>query len=430
MQIKQFSKTNISERLNHNEKWLLASIILYFFHSLLPLYNLLPTTIRLGVSSLILVFMIIGVLYLKDQIKLKVFAIFLTVVIIDIILYCGQWRIYGSPFSRVYNLFFFWYPLIIVTILNYIESIKLNKIIYRLLLVFIIITSITTTIGNIRNKSASRILATITYEGTRDLVLQNIGNFGFVYSLVLLLPWVVSHIKTNSGLGKKWNYLLIILLITTIIVSEYTTALLLSLLVLCIVAPPKKLQGIVIISLCILIIVSIITYQSYLPKLLYFIAEIFQKLEITTLSYKFYQMGSMISNHQLIGTFLTRIVLVQDSISSFLKSPVVGNVFITNKMQLNEVGGHSEFFDLLAASGGLGFLGVFLVFQSYFKLIKKKLFFNRNNIYYLLTIFIFVGLSILNPIFMSKEIGLSLFLVPTVFWKESRVYKDSVSEFR
>ena len=117
------------------------------------------------------------------------------------------------------------------------------------------------------------------------------------------------------------------------------------------------------------------------------------------------------------SSFYTRINLYIISISTFfssVKSFLIGvgyRIFESYYISLQTgVGGHSEFFDLLAEYGIIGFLFVFNIFRKAINTIinEIKKYTNHNNIKYVMLIYIFY--SFFNNSF-SPEIGVALFVL-------------------
>jgi len=115
--------------------------------------------------------------------------------------------------------------------LNVINDREYSCFLFKLIIVIQLISAISTIIGLLKFPYAARELAT----GRNDLyslkryTSLNIGGYGFIYSLVLTLPILISSIfKISKQKTKIFSIFIILIFYVTIFLSQYTIATLLS----------------------------------------------------------------------------------------------------------------------------------------------------------------------------------------------------------
>lgn len=118
---------------------------------------------------------------------------------------------------------------------------------------------------------------------------------------------------------------------------------------------------------------------------------------------------------------LQRISLAKFSLTSFLKSPLLGyQIFAQSGISSNIVGEHSSFFDFLGLYGLFSFLLFFLLYRQ-FALLKQK-YQEFSSMLNVLLIGIFF-ISCLNPIFTSQFFVFLYILLPFSLELFSKKYK-------
>ena len=265
---------------------------------------------------------------------------------------------------------------------EYITNNKKNrslKSVYVLLCVTILVTTITTYYGCLLMPGASRQMAT-GMNDDRELMAVfanlNIGGFGFVYTLVLLLPFLFYTIRyLTDNLLKK-----IIIIIATGIVSltiyttEYSTAILFALLSVSILFLPKqlKLQNITFVIAGVTIVGVILS--SILPS---FFSAFSSATESYNISIRMEELGNMMSGSSTSGDVQGRIDLWYLSLYNFIHNPIFGTG--------NGGGGHSYILDTLSKFGIWGLALVIIQFKAIYNLFVKP--YLRTNYS---TLFVFV----------------------------------------
>ncbi len=214
----------------------------------------------------------------------------------------------------------------------------------------LVATIITTIAGCIRNPTAARILATIdNAQDARNISFtwQNIGGYGFVYTVVLLYPLIIYAYKQKR---IAW-FIFVPLAISAFalaIVTEYATALLLLITssILIFLSRKISLKGIVIFG--IFSVIFILLFQGVISDLLISLAD---RVDSKILSDRIIAFAG--GRRSLEASDDKRIWLYRYSLETFLSSPLFGNMFVRH----GSVGGHSAILDTLAQYGLIG-LGV------------------------------------------------------------------------
>lgn len=280
---------------------------------------------------------------------------------------------------------------------------KYNKTLYVLIFIMVIVTAITTYLGCQLMPGASRNLATGLMDDPELKVAYanlNIGGFGFIYMLVLLIPLLLFILRFLSPtLIKKIAILaIVILFVATVYISEYSTAILITFLTVSILFLPPKLTirksfvwfiGIAIVG---------VALASIIPALFFEFARLTDSYDV---SIRMEEVGSMMSGQQTSGDVQGRVDIWSTSWKNFLSSPLFGTG--------NRGGGHSFILDHMSKYGFWGLFLIYLQFHSLYKLIVKP--YLRTN-FSTLFVFIFVlsvTLCLINTYFIHSVF---LFFIP------------------
>lgn len=249
-----------------------------------------------------------------------------------------------------YSVLLFLLPLIIGQFFFFEADTDLIKKSFSAMRFALVATIITTIAGCIRNPTAARILATIdNAQDARNISFtwQNIGGYGFVYTVVLLYPLIIYAYKQKR---IAW-FIFVPLAVSAFllaIVTEYTTALLLLITssVLIFLSRKLSLKGIVIFGL--FSVIFILLFQGTISDFLVSLAD---KVDSKILSDRIIAFAG--GKESLEASDDKRIWLYRRSFETFLSSPLFGNMFV----RYGSVGGHSAILDVLAQYGLIG-LGV------------------------------------------------------------------------
>ena len=146
-------------------------------------------------------------------------------------------RSYYSPFLYVANGIVVWYPVVFSRHLIQMKDDRFNKVVLTTVVLCLLITGITTIIGQLEYLMASRLLA-----GGGDIndleffSKMNIGGYSYIYAAVLSIPYLIFLIspqqrKKNIALSIL-SFLTLIVIVGAIYLSQYYIALVLMLAVL------------------------------------------------------------------------------------------------------------------------------------------------------------------------------------------------------
>ena len=235
------------------------------------------------------------------------------------------------------------------------------------LILAVCVTCMTTIIGCIAHPDAARVLATTKSSQDPLAILyemQNIGGYGFVYSTVLLYPFVILAYKM-----KKLHPLFVIILTAILafmtIQAEYTFAILLMMLssLLFFVRrdiPVKKffimLAGFVLI---------VLLFRATIAAILTYIGN---ALDNQAMVEKIN--AAFLGTDSVEGFDDDRGALYLLSIQVFLKNPLFGTMFMSHKPHN---GGHSFILDNLAMYGLFGAALMIFMYRALFKLFIKPM---------------------------------------------------------
>lgn len=227
-----------------------------------------------------------------------------------------------------------------------------------------VITAITTIIGCIRYPEAARELATTKTSQDSTAIfygLNNIGGYGFVYSLVLLYPAVILAFKM-----KKLNIFVtigfVILTFALAITAEYTYALLLLLITSLLFFVRLNISLSRFIFLLILFFVGALVFKSLIGNILLKIGNMIGNDTMTA------KMTVVFLGEEVVGNVDdSRDALYMFSINKFLENPLLGT-FVNG---YTVTGGHSFILDNLSLYGLLGGALMFLMYRGIFKVFYK-----------------------------------------------------------
>ena len=224
----------------------------------------------------------------------------------------------------------------------------------------IIVTIITTIVGCIRNPSAARILATIaTSQDTQNISFswQNIGGYGFVYTVVLLFPLVIYAYK-QKRISLFAFLLFLISAFALAIVTEYTTALLLLMISSIFIFVSEKLSFKGMVWIGIIGIVFVMLFQDTVNDFLLGLAS---RLNSETLAERLTTLAG--GQTALEASEDNRIWLYRYSFDTFLSHPLFGTMFGGS----GRIGGHSAILDTLGQYGIIGGAALFCMYRKVYR---------------------------------------------------------------
>lgn len=380
---------------------ILGIFIIYIFFPIVS--SGLPKIFRYMLFFLFFLLPLLGDEIYLGGIKTETIGLFLVEMILTLLLYIGKWKGRGVEFYSFFlEQYMFWFPLQVIHFIHHIP-LQMRKKLVSLTWLCLIITGVTTIWGNIRYVEISRFLAT-GRAGKSLFFRQNIGGYEFVYSSVILLPFLIYEIKNEKA--KRVLYLLCLLMILGIaVITQYATAIILivlafAFLIILQTLSPKRLVFVFLIFAIFYYIGTIM-----LPKWLIAAQDYFHEVGSVQLEERFGLIYDAFFKQETSGDLLSRQQLYQKSAQAFFENPAFGNLFGGE-----EIGGHSEFLDVLGATGIVGMFFYIVLFISFFTKVRML---KGNNIYVhiVVSILLFSFLSCINTV-LFKEIGYVVFLFP------------------
>lgn len=289
------------------------------------------------------------------------------------------------------------------------DQIRLNKMAY-IILGFVVITLITTSIGLITFPNAARdLVGNSDPEQVSLLLSYNIGSYAFQYLMVFIAPLAYYFYKLSKN---KWWLIFLILIIYEVLYAQIVAVvfllalnLLLSFFIL-----SRKLNFRKYIKNLFIAVGLFFILKGWIVQILFFSSNLLpSKLEMV--AEKFNEVAYYLDSGSQINQALTTNMYAYQtrkevSIASFNSSPIIGG---------GDSGGHHFWIDLLAEHGLLGTLPWLLTFIIFYKSVSKI--FNHNEkIIILNSILIFIAIGLNKNILIFSMPSFVFFVVPLLLF--------------
>lgn len=406
---------NQSKFIRVDTATIVVSLCTYLAYVILPMFSaVLPQILRYGVLALIFGFFIIGAVLLNKKSGAKTLLLLFVVTVFVILMYLGKWRYGGTDFmSYIINAYMFWMPLLYTPSVIALESETKRKI-YLFTLFLFMITVFTTIIGSIVYTDSSRIMASGVTGESGEQVLQysklNIGGYGFVYGLVVLMPFLFYGARR---LNHKVFYIISIALsILTVIFTQYSIALVTVVVLIAAVIVFTRKNTALSVTIAVIAVLGFFLMKDYIIEFLKMVMQIFYDNDFRFLSDRLGVLIELLNSSMLTGHALVRTNLYQMSFDAFLANPLVGSVFSPHSL-----GGHSEILDILGAIGIVGLAILVLILSEHVKNIRLHKGTNAYK-YCIFSFVILLFIAMFNTVLTSSPIAVSLFLIPVVLPEE------------
>lgn len=374
------------------------AVLYYIFHTTIPVFgHYTPAVVHAAMVFFLCIFTLIYSSNFKYIAKvLPIFSISLLS-----ICYFGLTNIVVELYGLIQIAL---YPILALFIIDRYDE-RVVKRLFWLSMASYMLTAITTYFGCILYPGAARFIAT-DLAGTDPILYSlyksaNIGNFSFIYTLVLLLPVMVFLLRTRQ-VNVTIALSMIVIIALTIVQTEYTAALLLTCLSLSLFFLPKNIQlkhllmlvGIALLFFTfgkILVGGALIQFSSFFS-------------DSDTFSSRLYDLGAALSG-QIAGSdnsdIDSRKELYTISLDAFFASPLWGGS--------SRVGAHSFFCDNLGRFGVIGLVAMVIMYKRMYKLFYlpfvRKPFFGYIFFSFLLALI----MAIINP---KDNIGVLSLTIP------------------
>ena len=392
----------------------LAIAILYFIMcEFLPIINIIPQLV-LSFGKLLATSLFFLNVYLEDKRLAEKFALIIGIVIvIHLLAFYNCWSNYttiGSFLMR--NVVCWLYVEIGIYLLCY-GSKAMKLTVRNTILFFAFVTAITSIISVQSIPMAIRELdnGSKFIKGMETLLyLRNTSTWGGLYAMTFLLPYLVFWLKRS----RKFLLLLCIAVLEVcILASQITVAVIISFffLVFLFIKPFSFKKNLIIGMTLIVIFLSFIPFAT---DVISFLHEVAVATGNEVLALRTHQIYVLFSTGMATGTISSRLDLYLSSIESFLANPIIG-LTLENVQEFSLIGLHSQVFDMMAATGLLGFIPLTAFFIMLTKNMIHLIDTKEMQQYFLMAIAMLVLLMFLNPTYYASGVYLSIFFGPSVF---------------
>lgn len=382
---------------------------------LLILYLCLPITLSLlnSIAIRVLVFLasiffLLGLVLLN---RWKFILEFMALFFLTFLFWLIVWRPVLDSFAYIYYCFASLSFVFGGIVLYQSEDVNLIRKLFFILTLVYFITAFTTIIGLSKYPLAVREMGRgSTYDTRLDFEVyktiyrsMNIAGWGQIYGMLFVIP---SCMMLWKRIKRPFYLFLLAVVELSIIFSQLTFATVLSFVFIfgmCVIGE-KKIKSILV-SLFSLLIISLALIN--LEACLTWVINIFDEYRLDFLTNKLNDLKHLLLYKQAVGNVSSRGEVYRISIESFFQSPVVGQL-LNNNVTQNDIGRHSDFWDILGALGLVGISGIYFAVVGYFRFIRKIGSDFRKE---LIVIYLgFLILFILNPVISSPPIFISVFL--------------------
>lgn len=332
------------------------------------------------------------------------------IVVFLLLMYMGKWRYQGTDFVSYFcTAYLFWVPVLIFDVVSFLPENDIKRI-RSVLLICIAVTMITTIIGSSVYSEASRLLSQ-GYNTQMDEIFakSNIGGYGFIYGIVLLLPMILYLCSVVK------NRILIFAFVAgsvlVVIYAQYSIALVLivTIFIAYFVLKSGNLKRTL--FYCLLGIVVFVLLRGVLIAILGFIQQESLNSGFAFISDRISLIIKILDGSGLQGDAIARQNLYLRSWNAFLEDPLIGSLF-----EQHQLGRHSELLDILGATG---IVGLSLFFTMWYR--NTKQIFSEINyiqkVYYFIACLALGVIFYLNTIFTSPEISVVMFIVPMLIFR-------------
>ncbi len=256
----------------------------------------------------------------------------------------------------------FWFPLLVVAYARKSEDRLLTRYIGYALLITLVITTLTTIGWLIQGMTrGDRVYAYSRSLGSgeanreeylKELMLRNIGGYGFVYATVLCLPFTCFLAQKNQGIKRGCLALFVILQAVMVVLSQYTYAMLYTAVILLVegagflflwIGKGKISQGKGMLLGLVPLFLLLLLHQP----LLMMAVSICESIGFTNFAFSLQQL--LIALQGGVTDSASRFEAYVTPLQAFASSPLFGSMFGQSTL-----GYHSEVLDLLAGVGILG----------------------------------------------------------------------------
>lgn len=376
--------------------------ILYF----IPISITFPEILRKPLLVLGFVFLAIAVLA-KNY---KYFVIMILTLLFLIAYYYVSWSSEIDFFSYIFPAFVsVEFGIVSMMVLD--GKFQLSKKVIWFLLAITFITAITSIIGLQQYPLAIRTLAKSATDDNASLQhlyrQHNIAGWGLLFAMAFLEgPLLFLYKKT-----KKWIFLFMLVLDgICVLLSQLAFAIILMFVVIFLVFINGQQKKIILRIIPFFILALIMWFQR--ERVLETLYNLAVKYDLDVLQLRVSNLHSLLLLKDTSGDAGTRFELYINSFNSFISHPF-GLFFLSRNSRAGMLGFHSEFFDMIGATGVFGCIAIGSFISAFFIRIKKikEHYFKR---FYAIMWGNFIIMFIINPVITQPHVWIAAFLVPAI----------------
>ena len=367
-------------------------LVFYISYTLMPIF---PRLVTFKQSTFIIILLFVFLLLnsiknIKDGFskeKLLLFIPFVLLIVLEIIFLC----IYSNSFTYdLYDLFLINLPVFMFfLILNDEDLVKAVALTGFLVIVITCVTSTTYLIGDTQ---AARWLASAGDSNDPYFItlnLSNVGGFESVYSIAILVPFIIGLFKVRK-IDWKLFVVLIALIVLNIYFAKYAMASVFTVLGLMTIFLPrikslKKLFLILVGGFLALLI-----FRHQIANFMYYISGFIKNIDISN---KMKVIGDFLNGIENTTSYNTRLPLIKESFQMIKENFWIGTTL--TKEGANSK--HSFILDTITKFGVIGIIAVLSIYLSIFVLLYKKFKDDKLYVYIVLSCLIAILASFLNP---------------------------------
>lgn len=332
---------------------------IYIVYALFPFMHALPSVVQVTVIAI--AFVLLGMhiaLNIHSSWVATTVGIMILSFLFTYMVFKGEYTttIFSAQFGiqKFLMLFLFWFPLFLLPGMYQVKAREELSGLFKLVLFICTITAITTLIGILRFDEPCRQLAKGTSELMDFYQSINIGGYGYIYTLIFLIPVLIEQYKKKK---KPIYILLIVLYLACVVGSSYGTAFVVLIITIGVyIFLNTRLNVITKFVIAGLIAISVFMSERWI-SIISFLSWVFEQLNISTLSIRMDQIYRSLTLTTRVGDLAERAQLRTNSIDVFKSNILLGNLGLENKIHL---GMHSELCDLLGGTGIVG-LAIFII---------------------------------------------------------------------
>lgn len=241
------------------------------------------------------------------------------------------------------------------------------------------------------------------------------GGYSFIYGLLFYCIMILGLLNKNVIMTKTKKFAFCIILgffIMVLYQSSLTISLILLIMSMFFLFIPSIRNGYSFYYWILLLFTLTVIFLNYADV-------IFYKLSIWTenfeLSVRFLELSNFFSGNNVNGDMLTRLNLYSTSLQTFSNNPILGvGGYYGHDSILKGIGGHSELIDNFARYGIIVGLNYILIIISFSKYVAKRIVNNKLKKIYLVMVFVYILLGIVNNL-RTVELGTIFFFTIPIY---------------